>query len=118
MLDRAEQVPVDREGKGNVPEAADASLQGLAPAGIALLSEGHGVEGAVAEGVVEEVGGGFPAEGLLEEEDDLAYGELGFAGDAEDGGGDSPPPEARMGLQRPMTLRWKWRLMVVSKGKD
>jgi hypothetical protein len=36
--------------------------------------------------VVEEVGGGFPAEGLLEEEDDLARGELGFAGDAVDGG--------------------------------
>jgi hypothetical protein len=37
--------------------------------------------------VVEEVGGGFPAEGLLEEKYDLAYGELGFVGDAEDGGG-------------------------------
>lgn len=36
--------------------------------------------------MVEEVGGGLPAEGLLEEEDDFARGELGFVGDAEDGG--------------------------------
>lgn len=86
MLDRAQQVPAHGEGKRDVPEAADASLQGLAPARIAVLGEGHGVEGAVGEGVVEEVGSGFPAEGLLEEEDDLARGELGFAGDAEDGG--------------------------------
>jgi hypothetical protein len=86
MLDRTEQVPAHGKGKGNVPEAADASLQGLAPAEIAVLGEGHGVEGAVGEGVVEEVGGGFPTEGLLEEEDDLARGELGFAADSEDGG--------------------------------
>jgi hypothetical protein len=25
-----------------------------------------------------------------------------------------PPPEVRMGLQRATTLRWKWRLMVIS----
>lgn len=101
-----------------MPEAADASLQGLTPARIALLGEGHGVEGAVAERVVEEVGGGFPAEGLLKEEDDLARGELGFAGDADDGGGGFSSSRGENGSAEADDAEVEVEAMVVSKGKD